>query len=55
MARKAAQLAGRPVRVEVKVGQAPAESLQPGPAADDGEFDALEAFLAEGHDNLIVE
>ena len=55
VARKAAQLAGRPVRVEVKVGQAPAESLQPGPAADDGEFDALEAFLAEGHDNLIVE
>ena len=55
VARKAAQLAGRPVRDEVKVGQAPAESLQPGPAADDGEFDALEVFLAEGHDNLIVE
>ena len=55
VARKAAQLAGRPIRVEVKVGQAPAENLQPAPAADDGEFDALEAFLAEGHDNLIVE
>ena len=52
---KGAQLAGRPIRVAVKVGAAPPE--QPGGAFPpaEGEVDALEAFLAEGFDNLIVE
>jgi hypothetical protein len=55
-ARKAAQLAGKTVRVAVKVGQAPAERLGSSPAAvPEAEEDPLEAFLAEGGDNLIVE
>jgi uncharacterized protein YabE (DUF348 family) len=56
VARKGAQLAGRTIRVAVKVGQAPAEQLGSGPVTiPEGEDDPLEAFLAEGGDNLIVE
>lgn len=56
VAAKAAALAGSPVRVAVKVGVAPPErpaGAGVSPAAE--EPDALEAFLAEGFDNLIVE
>ena len=52
--RKGSQLAGRTIRVMVKVGQAPAERLENGPAPEN-DIDPLEAFLAEGGDNLIVE
>jgi hypothetical protein len=55
VARKGAQLAGRAIRVTVKVGQAPAEQLGGGVTTPDSEEDPLEAFLAEGGDNLIVE
>ena len=53
--RKASQLAGRTVRVAVKVGVAPAEKPALAVEAPGEEVDALEAFLAEGFDNLIVE
>ena len=52
--RRGSQLAGRTIRVDVKVGTAPAE--KPAQAMPQtGEVDALEAFLAEGLDNLTVE
>ena len=54
VAQGAARLAGGPVKVEVKVGQAPPE-VSASPAVSGEEPDALEAFLAEGLDNLIVE
>ncbi len=53
--RKASQMAGRTLRLAVKVGTAPAEVPVGTPAPAAGEADALEAFLAEGFDNLIVE
>lgn len=54
VAQSAARLAGTPIQVEVLVGQAPPEAVSPsGPS--ENEPDALEAFLAEGLDNLIVE
>jgi hypothetical protein len=41
--------------VAVKVGTAPAEQLGGDITIPEGEEDPLEAFLAEGGDNLIVE
>ena len=55
VARKGAQLAGHTIHVAVKVGIAPPEQIGGNPAPTEGEVDALEAFLAEGFDNLIVE
>lgn len=56
VAAKAAALAGRAVRVTVKVGVAPPERpAGAGAPSAPEEPDALEAFLAEGFDNLIVE
>lgn len=52
--RKGSQLAGRTIRVMVKVGQAPAEQLE-GSSVPEDDFDPLEAFLAEGADHVIVE
>ncbi len=46
-------LAGFPLRVTVKVGEAPLEEA--GETSASAEEDTLEAFLAEGLENLIVE
>ena len=53
--RKGSQLAGQTIHVAVKVGIAPPEQLRGASAPSEGEVDALEAFLAEGFDNLIIE
>jgi len=54
VARKASQMAGRSLRVAVKEGKAPEESPVP-QSPPPAEEDALEALLAQGLDNLIVE
>ena len=53
----AERLLGGPVRVNVVTGTAPAETVPAAPAAQppEGEEDALEAFLASGLGNIIVE
>ena len=56
VARAVSSLTGAQARVAVKVGTAPKEQpVFAAPPADDGEFDALEAFLADAGDNIIVE
>ena len=57
VAKTAERLLGGPVRVNVVTGTAPAETVPAAPAAQppEGEEDALEAFLASGLGNIIVE
>jgi hypothetical protein len=57
VAQQAQALLGRPVRVLVQMGRAPAQAApaQAVPAPGPGEEDALEAFLASGQSNIIVE
>ncbi len=56
VAEAAAKVMGGPVRVAVQVGKAPARSAPEAPTpADAGPEDALEAFLADGRDNVTVE
>ncbi len=50
----AKQITGGPVRVEVRVGRAPAEAPS-APAAEDDPLDALDDFLAGNQGNITVE
>jgi len=52
VAKTVSRIVGGTVRVEVKVGNAPREVIAPPPAEEE---DALEAFLADAGDNIIVE
>ena len=55
MAELCQKLTGTARQVDVQVGQAPPEDAFPAPSAPAAGVDALDAFLAQGGSNIIVE